>query len=112
MGKITYTRGTTYTITHTYKKNGVDSTDGATLLFTVKPDEYDSTADDSTATLKKNVAMSGATNVFTIEPDDIDDSVEPGKYYYDMKVIETGGDIYLVDSGKFNLEATPTNRES
>jgi hypothetical protein len=112
MGKITYERGTTYTITHTYQKNGVDSTDGATLFFTVKSDQYDTSTDDSTAIVKKTVTMSGATNTFTIDPTDVADTVDPGDYYYDMKVKETGGAIYGVDSGTFKLIAQPTNRES
>lgn len=110
MGKITYNRGTTFSITHIYQKNGAPSTDGQTLLFTAKTQESDSDDDDSTAFLVKSVAMSGSTNVITIEPDDILPSVSPGNYYYDIKVVEGANVVYLADSGKFILDATPTNR--
>lgn len=112
MSKIKYNRGTTMAITHTYQKNGEPSDAGETLFFTVKPDEFDTSANDSTATVKKDVTMNGATNIITIEATDIDDTVEPGTYYYDVKVKENGGNIYLVDSGEFIINATPTNREA
>lgn len=112
MGKMEYIRSTTMAITHTYRKNGEDSDAGQVLFFTVKADEYDSDETDASALIKKNITMNGATNIITIEPTDISDSVEPGKYFYDLRVKEAGGNIYLVDSGTFTLVATPTNRES
>ena len=112
MGKIEYTRSTTMAITHTYRKNGEDSDAGQTLFFTVKADKYDSDETDASALIKKNITMSGPTNVIAVDPTDIADTVEPGKYYYDLRVKESGGNIYLVDSGTFTLVATPTNRES
>lgn len=110
--KITYNRGTTYTITHVYNVNGSPSVAGVTLFFTVKTVPYDSSAIDTTAIVKKNIAMSGATNVITVLPTDIPDTVVPGNYYYDLKVLDNTGAIYLVDNGSFVLTATPTNRES
>lgn len=115
MGKISYNRNTTYTITHVYQKNGVDSDEGETLFFTVKADEYDTDSVDASAIVSKTIDMDGATTVFTIDPGDIDDTVDPGKYFYDIKVKESNGPppiIYGVDSGTFTLAATPTNRES
>src|SRR6185437_10894319 len=105
MGQLTYPRGTTFVITHTYQKNGVDSTDGAKLLFTVKQPEFDTSTDDSTAIVKKTITMSGATNIIQIDPADVADSVNPGDYNYDIKVIETGGAQYQVDSGTFTITA-------
>lgn len=112
MGQLTYPRGTTFNITHIYQKNGVNSSDGATLLFTVKVPEFDSDSTDAASIIKKNIAMSGATNVIPILPGDVADSVAPGDYNYDIKVIETGGAQYQVDSGTFTLTAGPTNRLS
>lgn len=114
MGKITYTRGTTYTITHIYKKNGVPSTAGTMLYFTVKPTQNDSDAADSTAIIDKQISMSGATTVFSINPADVAVTVQPGDYYYDIKVKETTSPlvVYLADSGAFTLTATPTNVEA
>lgn len=108
---ITINRGTTYTITHVYKKNGVESSDGATLFFTVKTDESDLDDTDSTALVSKNVAMSGATNVVTLDPDDTQD-IEPGKYWFDLKVLEDAGPIYRVAKGRCTIDASPTNRLS
>lgn len=110
---LTVNRGTTFAITSIYNKNGTPSTDGQSLLFTVKADESD--LDDADAShlggLLKNVTMSGATNVITINPVDTQD-IPPGKYWYDLKVIETAGPIYRVDKGRFIISASPTNRLS
>lgn len=112
MGKITYDRGTTYTLTHIYQKNGVNSSDGVTLFFTVKSVDNDTDATDSTAILQKNVSMSGATNTITILPTDIPVTQEEGKYFYDLKVKESETVTYKVDEGTFVLNASPTNRNS
>lgn len=112
MGVLTYNRGTTFTLTHIYQKNGAPSSDGSELLLTVKQPQYDTDATDSNAILKKTIPMSGPSNTIVINPADIADSVTPGQYYYDIKVKETGGAIYLADSGTFVLSATPTNRLS
>lgn len=109
MSKITYNRGTTYNITHVYKKNGVLSTDGARLLFTVKS-VIDNDLTDAAAIILKNIVMSGATNVITLAPGDVGVTVDDGTYVYDIKVHETGGAIYLADSGRFILDVTATNR--
>lgn len=110
MGKIKYNRGTTYSLTHTYQKNGQPSDDGQTLMLTVKQDQYDNSDDDSTAILKKDVPMNGSENTVTILPNDIDESVEPGDYYFDLKVKESSSVILMADWGEFELVATPTNR--
>lgn len=110
---LTVNRSTTYVITHIYQKDGTPSTDGVTLLFTVKANESD--LDDTDAShlggLLKNITMAGATNTITIDPADTQDIV-PGKYWYDLKVIETGGVIYRLDKGRFVVDASPTNRLS
>lgn len=112
---INYYRNTTFTFTHIYQKNGVNSTDGIKLLFTVKPVQNDDSASDATAILKKTVAMSGASTVVTINPGDLADTVAPGDYYFDIKIIESEGTppvIYQATAGKFTVIAEPTNRES
>jgi hypothetical protein len=108
---ITVNRGTTYVITHIYKKDGVASDDGATLLFTVKANESDLNDADSShlGDLLKNISMSGSTTTITLDPADSQD-IEPGRYWYDIKIIETGGQIYRVAKGRFILDASPTNR--
>lgn len=111
---LTVERGTTYTIGFQYQKGGVDTTlVGATVRFTVKSEEYDEDADDSDAILVKNVTdgdSSGYAEI-AIDPEDIP-LVEPGKYYYDIRVEEAGGDIYKVIEGRFVLGGSPTNRQT
>lgn len=111
MGKITYPRGTSYSITITYSNaNGVH---GVTAMFTVKENEFDSDATDAAAILKKDVGLaSGVTDSgdIAINPADIPDSVDPGKKFYDVKVLDANGAIYKIDSGVFDLTASPTNR--
>lgn len=114
MGKITYNRGTTFNITHVYQKNGVPSSAGIVLLFTVKQ-ATDGDITDSQALVKKNITMSGPTNEITLNPGDIADSWDDGDYVYDLKVVESWGPppvIYLGDSGTFTLDVTATNRIS
>lgn len=106
---LTVDRGTTYGITHNYYKNGVLSTDGQTLFFTVKASESDLDNTDAAALVLKNVAMSGGTNAIIINPVDTQ-NVAPGKYWYDLKVLDSTGAIYRVDKGRFVLDASPTNR--
>lgn len=114
MTTLNINRGTTYTIGLTYKKDGVaTSLVGATVRFTMKDAEYDSSTTDSTALINKNVTdgASDGTATITINPSDTA-TLTPGKYYYDIKVAEAGGDIYKVDEGRIKLDASPTNRLS
>lgn len=114
--QIDYYRNTTLSITYTYKKDGVASTDGVTLFFTVKTAQFDSSTSDTTAIVKKSPSFSGGSSVtFTIDPPDIADTVAPGLYYYDFKVKESDGPpkvIYQGVAGRFNLIGEPTNRET
>lgn len=112
MGTIKYNRGTTYAITHNYTGPSL----GATLFFTVKNVQDDSDNTDLTNALltPKNIPMSGTAfpqqTIITIMPTDIPDTIDPGDYFYDIKVLDTSGNLYLCDSGTFSLIATPTNR--
>jgi hypothetical protein len=112
MGKLTINRGTTYTIGVAYKKNGEPATlVGATVRFTVKTAEYDSSTDDSTAVITKNVTNGNALGEaeIIINPSDTA-TLSPEKYYYDIKVEEAGGAIYKIDEGTVKLDGSPTNR--
>lgn len=114
MANLNVNRGTTYTIGVQYKKNGVNHTlVGATVRFTVKTTEYDASVTDATALVIKNVTDGNAQGEAEIilEPTDTA-TITPGKYYYDVKVEESGGDIYKIDEGRFNLDGSPTNRLS
>lgn len=114
--KLKVPRGTTFAITVNYKRNGAAaSLVGATVRFTVKSSEWDTSATDSTALITKNVtshtdAANGISTI-TITPADTDD-VTPGNYYYDIKVDEDsdGVTVYKIDEGRFVLDGSPTNR--
>jgi hypothetical protein len=113
--KITYTRGTTYLLTHTFT---APQYLGAKLLFTIKNVANDTDVTDTTNSIitPKTIVMSGSTfpqtTVITISPTDIAATVAPGTYYYSLKVIDSNGGEYLGDSGQFVLKATSTNRTS
>jgi len=112
MANLTLDRGTTYTIGLQYQKNGVNHTlVGATVRFTVKDIEYDASTDDATALVEKNVTDGNSSGEAEIVLDPVDTAtIEPGKYYYDIKVEEAGGEVYKIDEGRFNLGGSPTNR--
>lgn len=112
MATLKINRGTTYTIGITYKKNGeTTSLVGATVRFTVKTAEYDSDWTDSGAIVSKNVTDGNSSGEATITIDPTDTAeLTPDKYYYDIKVEESGGDIYKIDEGTIKLDGSPTNR--
>lgn len=112
MGNLSVNRGTTYTIAFQYKKSGENHTlVGATVRFTVKSEEFDENATDADALVLKNVTSGNSSGeaTITINPSDTV-LTEPGNYYYDIKVEESGGEIYKVDDGRFKLGGSPTNR--
>lgn len=118
MAKLRINRGTTYSRTMTYKEDGVTtSLVGATVFFTMKSAEYDTSADDSTAIVSKTLsgvdlpdAADGLATI-TLDPEDTD-LVEPGDYFYDIKVKKSTGEIYKTDEGTIKLDGSPTNRLS
>lgn len=111
MAKLSYVRGTTYNMTFNYTPP-VGGADGATALFTVKTQLDDDTTDTTNAVLTpKNVAMTANSCTITIAPGDVADTVDASKnYVFDIKVIDTAGNIYLATSGTFELNVTATNR--
>jgi hypothetical protein len=116
MGKITYTRGTTLKLTHTYT---APQYFGASLIFTVKTVQNDSDATDLTNAVMtpKEIPMSGSsfpqTTVIPIAPTDVAITMDPStNYFYSIKVIDSNGDEYMCDSGTFILAAQPTNETS
>ena len=109
---LTYYRGTQFAITHVYQINGVNATTGTKLLFTIKATPNDTSSTDSTAIYQADVTMTGATNVITIPDTAISDTVLPGTYFYDIKVLDSVSGLLLAASGQFIIVATPTNRTS
>jgi hypothetical protein len=112
MANLKVNRGTTYTIGLQYQKDGVDTTlVGATVRFTVKTTEFDASTDDSTAVVEKNVTSGDASGSAEIVLNPADTAtLEPLKYYYDIKVEEASGAIYKIDEGRLILDGSPTNR--
>lgn len=116
MATLKVNRGTTYSITGTYSEDGVaTSLTGATVRFTMKDAEYDTSIDDTTASVKKNVdtGTSGGEFTITLDPSDTSE-LEPGDYFYDIKVDKAsdGVTVYKIDEGKIKLDGSPTNRLS
>lgn len=113
MDTITYTRGTTYNLTHTY---AAPTYLGAHLIFTVKNTQYDTDETDTTNAIMtpKVLAMSGSTfpqtTAIVINPTDVAVSMAPSKkYYWSIKVFDTNGQQFLVAQGTFVLSASTTN---
>ena len=109
---LTYTRGTTYNLTHTYT---APTYLGAKLLFVVKTVQNDMDITDLTNAVMapKDITMTGSsfpqTTNIAINPGDVSVDMEPGKYSYSIKVIDTAGEEYIVAQGRFNLVAYTTN---
>ncbi len=113
--KISIFRGRTYPMTyaHTDSTGAPVSLVGCTVYFTVKQSEYDTSADDGTAAIKKTItshtdAAAGLT-AWTI--DDSDTYIDPQKYHFDVIVEDSNGyaeppSLY----GDFIVKGTPTNR--
>jgi hypothetical protein len=87
---------------------------GATVYFTVKTNKYDSDSDDSEALIYKNVTShtNAAAGESQIVLSDTETNVEPNRYFYDIKVKESDGNIYLATSGTCKIIATTTNRSN
>lgn len=105
-------RGATFTIDFYYQKNGeAETLVGATVYFTMKTTEYDTSAMDTTAVIKKDVTDGDADGHAEIVIDPADTiNLTPGKYYFDIFVEEAGGDRYKTIEGNIRLDASPTNR--
>lgn len=113
MASIKVDRGASYTMAFEYQRDGLARTlVDATVRFTVKPTEWDTDDDDSSATIVKNVtshtdAAAGESEI-TLSPTDT--YITPGDYFWDIRVEESGGEIYKVAEGKFKVDGSPTNR--
>lgn len=109
---ITYVRGTTYNLTHTYT---APEYLGATLIFTVKTVRNDNDITDLTNAVltPKTITMSGSsfpqTTNIAINPGDVAVTQNPGNFFYSIKVIDTDGEEFVVVNGSFVLQAVPTN---
>lgn len=109
-------RATTYPIafTNTDANGAAISLVGATVRFTAKLEEYDSSSDDATAAIKKDVtshsdAANGET-LITLTPTDTD--VAPNDYYFDITVEYADGVIVTPIEGKLTIDGKPTNRRT
>lgn len=105
-------RGTTYTINFQYQRNGVNTTlIGATVRFTIKSAEYDDNYTDTSAVVIKNITTGNSSGVAAIILAPVDTAtIEPGNYFYDIKVEDSTSNIYKCLKGKVVLDGSPTNR--
>lgn len=107
-------RGTSYRFNIEYTRDGAPRTlVGATIRFTIKPVRFDDDTDDSSATFTKNVtshddAAGGLSHVSIVPTDTA--TFAPDAYFYDIKVQEAGGDVFLLEEGEMLITGSPTNR--
>lgn len=107
---ITYYRSTSYSFQAT-----VVPPEGLTVetgLFTIKTESFDDDPTDDSAIVKKTVSAVDNVCEFDIAPTDITDATDPANLFYGIHMIMSDGKIYPFAAGKFNLKATPTNREA
>lgn len=108
---ITYTRGTTYSLTHNYTGPAL----GVTLYFVVKSVANDIDASDTANSLftPKSISMTGSTfpqiTNIVISPTDVSVAKTPGTWYYSLKVKDASGHQYECDAGTFTLNAITVN---
>jgi hypothetical protein len=115
--KIEVYRGTSYPViyNHTDSSGTAVALTGKTLYFTVKADKYDTSADDSTALIKKTVTShtnaAGGVSGFTLA--DTDTYIEPGKYYFSFMVEDNTTHLTEPPSvmGVFTVLPNQTNRQ-
>lgn len=114
MATLKINRGTTFVIGVSYMKDGVPATlVGSTVRFTMKSSEFTDVWADTDAAVQfdqTDGTVDGSVT-FKLDPEDTAE-LEPGKYYYDIKVQEPGGDIYKLDEGTVKLDGSPTNRRT
>lgn len=119
----TIKRGNTYRFTYTHLHNGApESLTGATIYFTVKDNESDDAADDSTAAIRiittSHLPQSGATlgkSVITATPAqtltryDGSGLIQKGTYSFDLKIKHADGTQFTEEEGKVKVDTAPTN---
>src|SRR5688572_10084746 len=82
-------RGKTYNMSYTHPT----AMTGGTVYFTVKSAAYDTDADDSDATIQKEVtSFTSGNTIASWELSDSDTYVVPGNYYYDIVFEDSTGD--------------------
>lgn len=109
-------RKTDYTITFNYlnSDNSARPLTGATVFFTVKDVTYDDDADDSEALITKDITShtNAAGGITEIELSDTDTNLDPMQYFYDIVVVESGGERYRAKKGRFEIVSGVGNRSS
>lgn len=120
--ELTIKRGTTYPITFENTDSSGTAIDltGATVYFTAKSAESDTSLDDSTAVITKDVTThvdengdpSATSGISTIELDPDDTTVNPGTYFYDITVKYASGVVNTPIEGKLKIDGKPTNRST
>lgn len=102
--------GKTYEMSYTHPV----AMTGGTVYFTVKTAEYDSDADDSDATITKDITSFtvGDTKASWTLTDE-DTYKDPGKYNYDIVFEDSDGKSLPASwYGQFKIVRRPTNRNA
>ena len=105
-------RGSTKYYTYQHMKDGEpEPLVNTKLFFTVKTEQYDQVDEDDSAVIqvtKNNIESPDGVVEFKLTPDDT--TVEPGTYFYDIRIKEPDTDVYVTEFGKVKIVGTPTNR--
>ena len=113
MANITHIRGDTRTISVTFTTNDGTPIDisGSSVFMTINATK-DPTDDTSAVVLKEVTSHPDPVNGYTeITLDHADTNlVTPGKYYYDVQLVQSDGVVVSLDSGRFTIKPDITRR--
>lgn len=120
----TIKRGNTYRFTYTHMHNDAPADlTGAIVYFTVKDQESDDVADDSSAVIQimvdNHLPQEGETlgqTVVEVTPEetlsrkDGAGLIQKATYSFDLKVIHADGSQFTEEEGKVKVDTAPTNK--
>ena len=107
-------RGDTHTISLEFiGVNGAINISDATVFFTVSAEK--APADDSAALIEKTITShtdpTAGKTIITLNPEDTN-SIAPGKYWYDVQVKMSNGDVFSLPKDRFVLVSDITRRSA
>lgn len=115
---LTITRGNTLIVNYTNQDNSTPpnpiSLAGATIYFTVKPVQWDTSATDSTAVFQLvSSGNTGNTCTFTASAAQTENLLPTNSpYYWDITILYPNQQVITPMSGQLKVMGTPTNRAS
>lgn len=115
---INITRGNTLVINYTNQDNSTPpnpiSLSGATIYFTVKPVQWDTSSTDATAIFQiVSSGNTGNTCTFTATATQTELLLPTNSpYYWDITIAYADSQVITPISGQINVTGTPTNKAS